>query len=229
MIYEQNKKIGDVEVEAGMTAGYLSKLQKDEAKNNNILDFVVNVSEILGISVDSLVHVDYSSLTKTEKYFADFIDKLIRETTEGELCWDKETMNNLNNYSYQYSHPLFEITERDGGSYEPKKFAYKSLFSLGATLASDCFKVSLNDSTLYLMNVNISPDSFAFAKEMYFVKYYQGNETSEVIKVCQIKNGSPLDKIANDLVMAAKESSNHIKLDNNAKSIIDDFMNDIPF
>ena len=45
-ISESNKKIGDVEVEAGMTAGYLSKLQKDEAKNNNILDFIVSVSEI---------------------------------------------------------------------------------------------------------------------------------------------------------------------------------------
>lgn len=136
-ISEANKKIGDVEVEAGMTAGYLSKLQKDDSKNNNILDFVVSVSEILGISVDSLVHIDFSSLTKTEKYFADFINKLIRETTEGELCWDKETMNNLNDFSYQYSHPLFEITERYS-NYEPKKMAYKSLFSAGASL-STCF------------------------------------------------------------------------------------------
>ena len=234
LISKLNLKIGEFEAKAGMTPGYLSKLQKEESKSNNILDFMVNASKILGVSIDSLVSVDYSSLTNIEKYFADFIDKLIRETTEGKLCWDKELISNLNDFSYQYTHPLFEATERYSDTYEPKKFGYKSLFCVNAEIASDCYNVTLNDSTLYLMTVNISPDSFEFAQEMYFVKYYQGSEEPEVIKICQIKENSPLSKIANNLVMAAKESSNHIKIDNNARNIIDDFMNeenikDIPF
>lgn len=225
-ISETNKKIGDVEVEAGMTAGYLSKLQKDDAKNNNILDFIVSVSEILGISVDSLVHVDYSSLTKTERYFADFIDKLIRETTEGVLCWNKETVETLNDFYYQSEHPLFVPDEIHGDTYEPKSFKYNSLFESGVNISSDCYNVEINGSTLYLMNTYSKNEPFGV--ELYFVKPVD-YEQSNVIKICQIGVNSPLEKLGGDLNAAAKESSNHIKLDNNAKSIIDDFMNDIPF
>ena len=225
-ISEANKKIGDVEVEAGMTAGYLSKLQKDDAKNNNILDFVVSVSEILEVSVETLVHIDYSSLTKTERYFADFIDKLIRETTEGNLCWNKETKEMLEDFQYQSMHPLFEISERESETYQPIRYGYNSLFDKGVDISSDCYNVEINGSTLYLMNVFSKNEPFGY--ELYFVKPVD-YEHSNVIKVCQIGVNSPLEKIGGDLYTVAKESSNHIKLDNNAKSIIDDFMNDIPF
>lgn len=223
-IAEANKKIGDVEVQAGMTAGYLSKLQKDESRNNNILDFVVNVSEILEISIDSLIHVDYSSLSKTEKYFADFIDKIIRDTTEGNLIWNKETKEELEDFQYQSSHPLFDVTERESDTYEPKRYGYNSLFDKNVNISSDCYNVEIGDSSLYLMNVYSKKEPFGI--ELYFVKDL-GMEHYQVIKICQIGVNSPLEKLGADLNNAAKESSNHIKLDKDAKDIIDSYM--IPF
>ena len=209
-----------------MTAGYLSKLQKDESKTNNILDFIVNVSGLLGVSVDSLVHLDFSSLTKNEKYFADFIDKLIRETTEGNLCWDKETKETLNDFCYQSQHPLFIADELHSDTYEPKSYKYNSLFEKNVKISSDCYNVEINGATLYFMNVYSENEPFGI--ELYFVKPID-YEHNNVIKICQIGVNSPLEKIGGDLCNAANESSNHIKLDNNAKSIIDDFMSDIPF
>lgn len=224
-IAEANKKIGDVEVQAGMTAGYLSKLQKDESKNNNILDFVANISEILNVSIDSLVHVDYSSLTKTERYFADFIDKIIKDTTEGTLAWNKETKEMLEDFSYQSQHPLFETTQLSSdGMYEPIKYGYNSLFDKGANISSDCYNVEIGDAVLYLMNIYSEKEPFGI--ELYFVKDL-GMEHYQVIKICQIGVNSPLEKLGADLNNVAKESSNHIKLDKGAKDIIDSYM--IPF
>lgn len=222
-ISKLNLKIGEFEAKAGMTPGYLSKLQKDESKGNNILDFMVNASKILGVSIDSLVSVDFSSLTKTEKYFADFIDKVIRDTTDGKLNWCKETTTLLQDFNYQSKHPLFK--EMDPGYGEPW-YQYNSLFDINVNIGGECYYVNLVDSTLYLMNVYSNNEPFGV--ELYFVKNKPSND-KEVIKICQIETNSPLESLGGKLNSVAKESANHIHLNENAKSIIDDFMNDIPF
>ena len=226
-ITEKNLKIGDVETRAGMTAGYLSKLQKDESKTNNILDFIVNVAKLLDVSIDSLIHVDYASLTNTEKYFADFIDKLIRDTIADELQWEKESFESFDDFHYQAQHPLFKVIEYEDGTYEPKKMGYNSFFTPGAQVLSDCFNVRIKEKRLYLMNVLISQS--VSAKELYFVQWKSDFEYPKVIKICQIDTNSPLNELTEDLVMTARESSTHIKLEDAAKAIIDDFMSGIPF
>ena len=224
-ITEKNLKIGEVETKAGMTAGYLSKLQKDESKTNNILDFIVNVAKLLDVSIDSLIHVDYASLTNAEEYFANFLDKLIRDTLAEELQWERESFESFDAFDFQSQHPLFKFV--DPGPYEFKKMSYNSLFTPGAQILSDCFNVKIKSRRLYLMNVLISQS--ISAKELYFVQWDTGYEEPVVIKICQIDTNSPLNELAEDLVMTARESSTHIKLEDAAKAIIDDFMSGIPF
>ena len=226
-ITEKNLKIGEVETKAGMTAGYLSKLQKDESKTNNILDFIVNVAKLLDVSIDSLIHVDYASLTNAEEYFANFLDKLIRDTLAEELEWEKEAFESFDDFSFQFKHPLFKIVKCEDSTYEPQEMGYNSLFTPGAQIQSDCFSTRIKNKRLYLMNVSISQS--VSAKELYFVQSERGWEYPEVIKVCQIDTNSPLNELAEDLVMTARESSTHIKLEDAAKAIIDDFMSGIPF
>ena len=117
-----------------------------------------------------MINLDYSNLTKTERYFADFIDKLIRDTVNEDLHWEKESLKSLEDFDYQMQHPLFKIIAQEDGTYEPKKFGYNSFFTPGAKINSDCYNVKIQENVLYLMNVSIS--ECLSAKELYFIKWY---------------------------------------------------------
>ena len=145
LLAQKNLKIGEFENKAGMTPGYISKLLKDDSKGNNILDFIVNASNILCVSIDSLVHVDISALTKAERYFSDFIDKIIRETTDGTLVWNREAKEDFENYQIRAKHPLFREYDVP---YNEVDYSYSSKFDINADISSDCYNVELYNSTL---------------------------------------------------------------------------------
>ena len=88
---EKGVKIGDLEKEANVSTGYLSKLNKEENTSSPSIELLVAVARVLGVTIDMLVYSEYEGLSSNEKYMLKFLDRLIKKTLSGELQWEKET------------------------------------------------------------------------------------------------------------------------------------------
>ena len=87
----KNIKIGDLESAAGVSAGYISRLNKADTKTSPSIEMLAVVADMLGVSLDALLYHDYESLTPTEKYVVDFLEKLRSKTHSNEEIWRRET------------------------------------------------------------------------------------------------------------------------------------------
>lgn len=225
---EKGVKIGDLEKSVGVSTGYLSRLNKGENTTVPSVDFIANVAEVLGVTVDALLNNDYSSPTPTEKYLLAFIDKLMSQTNADKLDWKKETLSQLRSVDCDnHGNPehILYAWKQEGSS---SVVAYDSKFNPRVDVSGDCFKLVLPGSkgtVVYLMCVNdqetidtpLQEDSF----ELYMIK--NGYEKP----LCN--SSSPFYNSLKELYTAVTESNKHPKLENDVKASIDAFMNQIMF
>ena len=233
---EFGKKIGELETEAGVSPGYISRTSKDSNAKPGI-DFIIRAAEALNISVDTLLNVDLSELTATEKYLISFLEKLVRDTTEDKLDWNQETADRLNRLEPRgngyVSHPLFtyetflESDEIATSAREVSRVVFVSQsFGCHTYINGDCFNLRLKDkAVLYLMDISKSvfsiDDTEAYAKEIWMYKPSVG-----VQFLCSNKVGSPLAPAVNNLYSIVKEFARHPKLGWDIRHVIDAYMRD---
>lgn len=223
---ERGIKIGDLEKNAGVSAGYLSRINKEDNNTIPTIDFIATVAAALGVTVDAIINNDYTLPTPTENYILSFIDRLLSQTNADELDWKKETKEQLRVVGYDEqgdpNHPLFAMGFEDG---EPAP-SYNSLFNSGYEISGDCFRLSLpnaSQTVVYLMCAD-DPGAeglpFQFdAYELYIVKKWK------VQPLCQsLPANSLFHNCLTQLYAAAKESCNHPKLDADIMSSINAFM-----
>lgn len=234
LIKTQNRKIGEVENEAGVSAGYISRTSKDRGSKPGI-DFILNVAKVLHVSVDTLLTVDIASLTPTEKYLLAFLEKLERDTTSDLLAWERESAESLNDLSTDINgnpeHPLFEYRTfmEEGESDYPEETSrvvfVSRTFDVHTVIKDDCFNLRMkNGAYLYLMNISKSVhfinDPNAYAKEVWMTK------PSEIPQfLCSDYGDSKLADTIDNLYTAVAESSKHPKLKPGFRYIIDSYMN----
>ena len=110
LLEKSGKKIGELEGEAGVSAGYISRISKDGNTKPGI-EFIMKVADSFNVCLDTLLKVELAKMTPTERYLAFFFEKLIKDTLEDKLDWDKESADQLNRLESDingYSdHPLF--------------------------------------------------------------------------------------------------------------------------
>ena len=224
---ERSVKIGDLEKKAGVSVGYLSRINKEDSNTVPTIDFVASVAAALGVSVDAIIKNDYSTPTPTESYILSFVDRLLTRTNADELDWKKETVSDLHTIGYdehgEPNHPLY-ITSC--GNNEPEA-VYNSRFHSEFDIIDDSFKLSLpgvSRTIVYLMCVDdpeMQDTPFASPSyELYIVK----NWTVQPL-CCSLPVGSLFDSCLTKLYEAVKESSNHPKLASDIVTAIDAFMN----
>lgn len=182
---EKGVKIGELEKEAGVSTGYLSKLNKGENTSSPSIELLVAVARVLGVTIDMLIYSEYDGLSANEKYVLKFLDKLVDDTLSGELQWEKETKKQLLNVDCGYdggeayaAHPLFDVKEVpiEEGRYRLEPCYCSSFFPDGETkIAGDGFRAGLGFSRadIYIMkvdneesNMEIGYDQF----EIYLLK-----------------------------------------------------------
>ena len=223
---ERGMKLGDLEKNAGVSAGYLSRLNKDDSTATPSIEFVASVAKALGVTVDAIINNDYATPTPTEKFLLDFIDRLLSRTIADELDWKKETIKQLWDIGYDdngnANHPLFDM---DFDGYEPHP-VYNSRFNPFYIVTDDCFHLSLPgaESTLiYLMCVNdprAEDIPFPFNDyELYMVKKQKIQPLCHAFSV-----GSRFHSALSSHYAAVTESSKHPKLDADVMSAINTFM-----
>lgn len=239
---ETGKKIGELENEAGVSPGYISRTSKDGNTKPGI-DFIMKVAAALSISVDTLLKVDLSKLTPTEQYIYSFIDKLVKDTVAGKLDWNRETADYLNNRleknDFGYcEHPLFEeetFFEKGEMDYPDKvtRIVFTShSYDVHTWIAGDCYYLEMKDYTyLYIMNICKSVynrrDPETRVKEIWMYK----NGTKQFL--CSTKDTTRLSAYIEFLYATVAEDSKHPKVQKEIKNVIDAFMEDgdedIPF
>lgn len=234
MLSEFGKKIGELEAEAGVSAGYISRTAKD-AKSKPGIDFVVKVAEALKTSVDTLINVDLSELTPTERYLIAFLEKLKQDTLEDKLDWVRESADFLNRMETDMNgyveHPLFSLET----FYEESECEYpeqvtrvvmtSKRFDCHTAIEGDCFNLRMkNGATLYIMNIckNVHRvnDMSAFAKEVWM------NQYGKTQFLCDNAPNSSLAFLVEDLYSTLLIRSNHPRISRDLKAVIDSYMID---
>jgi len=235
LIKSQNRKIGEVENEAGVSAGYISRTSKEGGSKPGI-DFILNVAKVLNVSVDTLLKIDIASLTPTEKYLLAFFEKLERDTASDLLAWERESAESLNDLATDINgnpdHPLFvnkTFTEEGEEDYpqEVSRVIFVShAFGVHTVIHDDCFRLPMNnDASLYIMNicksVQFVDEPNAYAKELWMTRIL---ETPQFL--CSDYGDSKLSDFIDNLYNVVAENSKHPKLKPGFRSVIDSYMRD---
>lgn len=228
-------KIGQIEREAGVRLGYMSRLEKEGNTAEPSMEFIVSAAKLLHVSIDTLISVNLTDLTPTEQYIAKFFDKLKEDTLSDKLDWVRENAVALNNLASPkfggIVHPLFDeetFYEENGSDYPDgvirMVFNSKS-FGSSTVISDDCFNLRLkNGTTLYLMDIKNGDTSVGFslpcAKEAWIYVPSKG---------CQLlvapQDEPSLVSLLEALFTTVTERMKHPKLNKDVMYAIDAFMN----
>ncbi len=166
LIREKGIRIGDLEANANVSAGYFSRLNKEDSKATPSIEVLCAVADKLGVTVDDLLTIDYSKLTSSQEYILSFMNKLIDDTKDDRIYWNVETMDELNNLEPDYDgdvyHPLFAVESyKDWGETDEEKkitrVVFKSAgYGYNTKVWDTCYNLRLkNGVTVYLMHVGM--------------------------------------------------------------------------
>ena len=219
-----NIKASDLETKAEISAGYISRL-KGNADDNVCpsVSILVSFSEQLGCSIDDLLFYDFNSPSKEEKYVSDFLLEMSNRTKNHKCSWDIIYRNRfLEEPDKDNLSSIFEEVFDDFGKWNRDK--YTSMFTDDkCDLGEGFFVLRRENQTFYLCDV----------KRIHNGKQYIDYEFYLYSKDClkRICNGSELSnfyfyKLLKSLYVLAKSSANSIKLDNDVKGGLEEFLNE---
>ena len=223
-------KIGQIEKEAGIRLGYMSRLEKEGNTSDPSMEFIVTAAKLLNVSIDTLVSVNLAELTPHEQYILKFFDKLIEDTNASKLDWVVEKAAYLNGLEVDESggkaHPLFDSYPNLFSNNEPVSVFVSQSFSHNTRIKDDCFNLRLkNGTTLYLMNVEKSAkranDQDATAIEAWL--YVPGKNSSALVSS---RDNNSVSMAVLNLYETVRSQMKRPRIDKDALYAIDAFMND---
>jgi len=227
-------KIGQIEKEAGIRLGYMSRLEKGDNAAEPSVEFIVTAAKLLNVTVDTLISIDLAGLTSTEKYLVNFIEKLKNDTLGRKLNWNIETefelTRQLVDNNGRSMHPLFTLetfyraTECEYPEEVTDNVYVSKTFGPNTSINGDCYNLRLkNGSTLYLMDlvkdVHKINDKKAFVKEA--VMYVPHGKT-QVLATTHDEN--TMARLLDELYSIVKEHMKHPQVNNDVMNAIDAFM-----
>ena len=104
-------KIGQIEKEAGLGVGYMSRLEKEDNTTSPTIEFVVTAAKMLDVTVDALINCDLKEISPTELFMKDFINNLISATNKDKLYWKRTRLDNIKDFitsDYLTDYLIFE-------------------------------------------------------------------------------------------------------------------------
>ena len=87
---QKSIKIGDLETAANVSAGYLSRANKEDNTSKLTIDLIAAIAQTLEVSIDRLVSYDLSGLSPNERRIIAFVEKLMGDTADGAVDWEKK-------------------------------------------------------------------------------------------------------------------------------------------
>lgn len=215
LLSRHNLKISELETAIEVSPGYFSRLKKNE--NDSAcpsLDVLTSIANQFHCSISFLIYYDFVGLNETELFLVDVLNKIITKTSEDNIVWERLSSTSFLNSSF----PL--IVKRTGVLNMVEK-RFKSLFSGREENVSHLvFYTHFLDSILYLIPISYSNSEDDY--ELYSVK----KEAAK--KICSSTNDEKhaFTELLKDLYIAATESSKKIRIENDIKKELEDFLNE---
>lgn len=218
-------KVGELEAAAGVSTGYFSRLKNND--NEDTCPSIDTLSEIckkLGCTLNTLLYCDFTTLTETEKYIQDFLTKIIDQTSNKQLEWEKVTRRQLTSQSFDGKfYPFLQLVDNN--------LYYKSLFTDDdVELIGSVFVLDRLTQKFFITKI----------KHKYGINIYHEYElyiykNGALKKICNggFESKNEIFDLLLNLYQAAEISSKVLKIDDDVKKGIDDFLSnkdgDIPF
>lgn len=221
----KGKKLGELEAEAHVSPGYLSRMFKSEdCSGSPLMDLLMYASEIFSISADSLLNVNLQSLSPNEQFLNTFFEKLLKDSCNGTLVWTLETKNALQFYSREYPHPLINCIN------DCNCAQFYSLFNPNNMLGEASAHASIGENLIYI--IQIECNSFDSYNSAGFEVYFTNKNKECLQKIVCIMRSDALFSIVNNIFAEALKPKNQIDICDNVRNIIDSFINsddNLPF
>ena len=235
--------LSDVEKAGGVTTGYLARLafdinkfreeHKEGEKERQLppTDVMEKMASKLGITIDSLINIDFSQVKDAEGAVIIFFDNLTKLTNRNTLIWKKEDVDTL----YSGSHPLFRDKEEKDFDFQTGMETdetvmvphFYSLFKERfMELNGSIYKLTSRGKTFMVLETYIDYDN----GRDYFYEFY-AIEKEKVLKVANAEWGgeynpdTPMYKALSDLYSAASKSASINPNGDDIIKMIDEFMN----
>ncbi len=123
--------IKDIEEQAGVSVGYISKIIKENSdSSSNLISLLLTASDRFRISIDSLLSLDFKRIASKEKMrFFSFLETVLDLSNRGQLNWtrNKEKLDEDSVASFMCSYDeniSFYIAELDVMEDEEPGFAF---------------------------------------------------------------------------------------------------------
>lgn len=229
---EKDIKIGALEQEAGVSAGYLSRLLKDDTKGSFGVDLLCSAAEQLGKTLDALVYSSTGELSDNEKKIIDFFDKLTLSTENYSLEWSMMPAM-IQDPTYLFTHQLFRevdctAEDPDGNFHYYEEMEYCSHFLDRGDIKIDgnCFHVLFDKfamTEIYIMNVSFYDNKTFDRKNGILEVYFLTRDKVEPI-ACTEYVCDQVDAAIHRLYDSIEAARSHLSLKSNSISAIDRFL-----
>ena len=226
LLKHSDVKIGQIEKEAGIQTGYISRLEKSGNTTDPTAEFIVTAAEMLGVPIDLLVKSKIGSISQTEKTLMNFFERLILDTRNDNIIWNAETEKELREETYgiipynvkRSANPLISreiITDTvHGGNmrlskYHSAFFPEKEVFINGT-----CYngKLPHSDTKLYLMKCIIDEKSEKKRLEDYYEVYLLASDGKNNPICCTAKCPEALSSMIKSLYIEIQAAESHTHL-----------------
>lgn len=220
---ERNLKIGEVEGGSNISTGYIARIKNDEDKGNKIpINILCSLANYFNLSLDTLCFIDLKSVTKNEALLLDFVIKLIDDTDEDRITWEKHYIKDIDfidsilsksfnvSYEMQGDYPLVNCVNANNESV----CFYKDVFILNLN----------NNKTLFLFNVYYG-DVIDDMKDEYELYIYDKNNNTykNILSTFNLDNESII-KYLELLFLRVLKKEKEPKIDDDVFMTITDYM-----
>ena len=229
----KNIKIGDLEEQAGVSKGYLSRINKEDSTSSPTVELLDSIARQLGVGIDYLVNFSHEDLTPNEQLVFQFIDKLTRMTLSGKLEWLMETRAILTaDNADNVVNPLVSIMkERDneGEVYDTHVYSSAILDDGNARVSGPCYYAKVKGGATIFLNLvtyTVPNESarFGYVEEKGIVEVYLHSGT--VQPICStFYVADDIKKAVDNLYEAASSTPSKISLTKESQSIMRTLIN----
>ena len=95
LIQQRGMKIGELESSVGVSAGYLSRLGKEESKAIPSIDIIWKIAKELEVNVELLIEGNFDHSTDNIAYLQKFVQRVFDLTVSGELEWASHSVSDI--------------------------------------------------------------------------------------------------------------------------------------
>lgn len=217
-------KIGDVEKQLGVSAGYFSRICKEGNTTLPGIDFLYKLGNIIDAPLDALITVDYSALTPDENRILEFINVLLNKTTSNIYLWKKQSDKEIESKVSNNSHPLIASVPSKNYTNDNPLGKYNSLF-----FPDDpdieyerIYTLELDATTMLMFSILTDIEKTAKKYELYMI--INNNLNTICCGTDAFNRSGAFNSVLKKLCSSIIEQDNHVKLTNEVRSILDDII-----